>query len=380
MMPGKIPVMAPHEPPLPNRGRVPKVVPRLGSRRGLVRRVRRLQVRGGGERGHGGRRARVSRHPLAVAGLRVGRKHVWRASVKVRRGRVVGRRRVVLGRHRSELGGEVMVLRLLEGVGSRQGVRGSGRRGALRNCYRRRCRRCRVRDRPGRGGAPDRGRRRRCRSLEGEGRGSLRRGPASSQAAAAYEGGVRAGVVALGRRCLGGEVLADADVHSERVLHDGSEAIAEQRLEARVRQRDVALEDLVVENVFKQLGKVVFAVLAGGDAADRRGDLVPFLLSVDRKYFQSVNKRHAQGLSGRGTPGNKTSHISNHFSTLWASAFFLLFCLSSFAHWTSSTPSLRDASRRGHDSLLFRCSASLLSASARSPPFPGLNVSLHLSH
>jgi len=43
-------------------------------------------------------------------------------------------------------------------------------------------------------------------------------------------------------------------------------------------------------------------------------------------------QEHLHGVGGRDTLGKRTVQISNHFSTLWTSWFFLRFCLSSAAH------------------------------------------------
>ncbi len=72
------------------------------------------------------------------------------------------------------------------------------------------------------------------------------------------------------------------------------------------------------------------------------------------------------GVAGGGTSGNRIFHISNHFSTLCFSWFFLRFCFSSSAHWTSLMPSRCDGSPVSHGSARRRCWVRLLIQMARS--------------
>lgn len=115
------------------------------------------------------------------------------------------------------------------------------------------------------------------------------------------------------------EVLADADVGSEGGLDDAFEAFPQglRVEEVGVGQGDVALLDLVAEDVEEEGDEVLFVVF--GEFADLSRNLVPWITGVSIFCIwgpSTLKERdNSQGLSGRFIAGNKTSHISNHFST-----------------------------------------------------------------
>lgn len=115
------------------------------------------------------------------------------------------------------------------------------------------------------------------------------------------------------------EVLADADVGSEGGLDDAFEAFPQGIgvEEVWVGQGDVAMLDLVAEDVEEEGDEVLFVVF--GEFADLSRNLVPWVTGVSISCIwgpSTLNERDSsQGLSGRFVAGNKTSQISNHFST-----------------------------------------------------------------